>query len=69
MTRIRFEKVSIKGRKVWKDADGKRHQKTREFCQTINPFNLLDGRPKTHEEIMAEIKTECDAWEASPNPE
>ena len=34
-----FEKVAIRATKYWKDSTGKRRQKTKEFYQTINPYN------------------------------
>jgi hypothetical protein len=59
-----FEKVAIKARKRWKDpATGKSHQATREFSQTLNPFNTTAaGRQKSREQIMVEIKRERDLW-------
>ncbi len=68
--RVTFDKVSIKGTKYWKDENGKRHQKTKEFYQTINPFNKNpDGTVKTRQQIRSEIVAERNAWlkEATPS--
>jgi hypothetical protein len=63
MTTIRFEEVSLRARKRWKDADGKRHQETKKFFQTMNPFNkAADGWPKTRYQIMEELMTEREFW-------
>jgi len=63
MTRYVFQEVSVKGVFRWKDADGKPRQETRKFMQTINPFNKnARGQPKSHSEIMAEIRSERDLW-------
>jgi hypothetical protein len=60
--RIVFERVKLKGVKRWIDADGKKHQRTRTFEQTLNPYNLYAGRPKTRERILIELARECSAW-------
>ena len=61
--RYRFDEVSIKAVKRWKDESGKTRQQTRKFFQTINPFNKNeDGTIKTRDQIMVEIKAERDAW-------
>jgi hypothetical protein len=60
--RVTFDKVSIKAKRVWRE-NGKRRQETREFWQTINPFNKNDdGTRKTREQIMAELHAERLAW-------
>lgn len=57
-----FEKVSIKRVKRWVE-DGSNRQQTREFYQTISPFNVnADGSRKTREQIMVQIKAEADRW-------
>jgi hypothetical protein len=62
MTRVVFEKVSMKARKVWTE-HGKRRQQTKEFMQTISPFNKnLDGTQKTREQIIDELNVERKAW-------
>lgn len=61
--RIRFEEVSIKCKKAWIDASGKRRQRTKKFWQTISPFNRnADGLQKTREEIQREIERESVLW-------
>ena len=58
-----FQKVSVKGVKRWTDESGKKRQKTKEFWQTISPFNKrADGTPKTYIEILNAVKAERDAW-------
>jgi hypothetical protein len=65
MTTIRFREVSLRGVRRWKADDGKWHQKTKRFMQTINPFNKNKlGLPKSYEEIMSELIAERDAWYA-----
>ena len=60
---IRFEEVSVKATKHWKDAKGRHRQETRKFFQTLNPFNKnADGFMKSPQEIMTEICAERDAW-------
>lgn len=66
MTRIQFDKVSIKGVKHWRDSTGKKHQTTKQFWQTINPFNkTADGRVKGYTDILHELVAERDAWMAT----
>lgn len=61
--KVYFEEVSVKAVKRWVDENGKKHQQTKKFYQTINPFNKdKDGFPKNREQILAEIKAERDAW-------
>lgn len=61
---ITFEKVGIKATRRWRDKDGKKRQETKEFWQTISPFNKnTDGEPKTREEILVELREERNKWE------
>jgi len=61
-TQITFDKVSIKATRVWQE-NGRRRQQTREFMQTLNPFNKnRDGTVKTREQILTEINAERNAW-------
>ena len=63
MRRVTFEKVLVKSTKYWKDEHGKPRQKTKEFFQTVNPFNKnADGTVKSREEIRGEIVAERNAW-------
>lgn len=59
-----YQKVSVKGVHRWKDPEtGKPRQRTKEFYQTINPFNRMpDGSLKDHAQITKEINAERDAW-------
>jgi len=65
---VRFEEIRRKATRRWTDPGGKRHQETRIFSQTINPFNVKDGRPKTRAEIEAELDAERKAWLAMEVP-
>lgn len=61
--RYTFDEVSVKATKRWTDESGKKRQQTRNFFQTINPFNKNeDGTIKTRDQIMAEIKAERNVW-------
>lgn len=63
MTRVVFQEVAVKAVFRWRDADGKKHQETRKFRQTYNPFNKgADGAIKSREQIYAEVKRERDLW-------
>ena len=67
---VKYEEVSIKGVKRWVDAEGKKRQQTKKFYQTVNPFNRgTDGQPKSHAQIMIEIKAERDQWLSESNQE
>ena len=66
MTTIRFEQVSIKATRRWKE-NGKQRQETKVFMQTINPFNLDDsGKVKDRAQIERELLAERHAWLATP---
>lgn len=61
--RITFQEVSVKATRRWVDETGKKRQQTCTFMQTVNPFNKLpNGRQKSYDEILAEIRAERDAW-------
>jgi hypothetical protein len=61
--RIRFDEVAIRGVRRWIDENGKKHQETRKFYQTISPFNKgADGQPKSSAQILKEISAERSAW-------
>lgn len=63
MVTVRFREVAIRGTHRWKDTEGKWHQQTRRFWQTLSPFNRdADGDPKSAAQIMAEIQQERIAW-------
>ena len=57
-----FEKVSVKAVRRWVE-NGKKRQQTKEFYQTINPYNVnADGSVKSKSEILTEIKKEKAYW-------
>jgi hypothetical protein len=63
--RIVFEKVSIKAKKTVKCAGGcgRSRRLTKEFMQTINPFNKTKaGVVKTHDDIYPELQAAADKW-------
>ena len=65
--RLTFEEVRIKAVRRWTDSDGKRHQETKQFWQTLNPYNRnAVGLCKTRDEIRNELLTERAAWLAKP---
>jgi hypothetical protein len=65
---IRFQEVKLKAVRRWKE-NGKPHQETKVFMQTINPLNKnAAGEVKQWDEIMAELKVERDAWLRTPQP-
>lgn len=67
---VAFEKVSVKGLRRWVDCEGKKRQQTKEFYQTISPFNRdAEGNQKTYAQIMVEIKAERDNWLTKANQE
>lgn len=59
-----YQKVAVKGVHRWKDPEtGRPRQRTKEFFQTINPFNKMpDGTPKSYAQILKEVEAERDAW-------
>lgn len=58
-----YNEISVIAVKKWKDQDGKRHQKTMRFFQTVSPFNRNDsGAVKSRKEIMDEIMDERKKW-------
>ena len=64
--RITFEKISINAIKRGKCSCGKYLTRAKKFTQTLNPFNLKEGRPKTSVEIYAELSVQRDAWTIEP---
>jgi hypothetical protein len=66
--KVRFGEISVRGIRRWVDKDGKRHQQTCKFWQTLSPFNKgADGLPKTSQQIFAEVVAERDAWMKEQN--
>jgi hypothetical protein len=69
MTQIKFEEVT---RSVTKRVDcricGKKVTRSTTLSQTISPFNKdAGGRPKTREQIRAELKAEAETWQPHNN--
>jgi hypothetical protein len=61
--RITFDEIKVKGTRRWTDEEGKKRQQTRTFMQTVNPFNKhANGRQKSRDEIVTEVRAERDAW-------
>lgn len=65
---ITFEVVRLYGRKQVKcPTCGRRVTRSKEFSQTINPFNKnADGEPKNRYEILAELRQARDEWRKQP---
>jgi hypothetical protein len=65
--RVTFEEVGFKLKKTGKcPICDKRMVRTERFFQTLNPWNMLDGRPKTREEILEQERTKGAAWKNTP---
>lgn len=58
-----FEKVSCQGKKSFKCSCGRRCKRSKGFYQTLNPFNLYNGAPKSREQILIEIYRDRRLWE------
>jgi hypothetical protein len=58
-----FEEVKVQGKKSFKCSCGRRAKRSCWFYQTINPFNLHNGLPKTREQILIEIYRDKRLWE------
>ncbi|MBY6273545.1 MAG: hypothetical protein CW346_15210 [Bacillaceae bacterium] len=65
---VTFEVVRLYGRKQVKCQNcGRRVTRSKEFSQTINPFNKnADGEPKNRYEITAELRQEREEWLKQP---
>jgi hypothetical protein len=63
-----FSKVSIPVQKSTKCVDcGKSLRRQASLWQTLNPWNKMpDGRPKTREDILVELRAERERWRAQP---
>jgi hypothetical protein len=70
MNSVRFEQVSVTATRRWKDARGRKRQETKQFWQSINPWNVrADGLPKTRADILREVTEQRDDWlRATPAP-
>lgn len=61
--RVTFNEIAVKGTRRWVDETGRKRQQTRKFYQTVNPFNKnAEGHVKSRDEIVIEVRAECDAW-------
>ncbi len=66
MARIVFEKVSIRRTKKGKCRCGKMRTRSKEFWQTISPFNIHKGRQKSIQQIQVENEADARTWEKEP---
>jgi predicted unusual protein kinase regulating ubiquinone biosynthesis (AarF/ABC1/UbiB family) len=69
MPTYRFQEVPLYANKTVTcfGGCGKKLRRQRKFCQTINPFNKDEnGRPKTSQQIYAELSEEAKQWKAAP---
>lgn len=64
--KIAFDVVSVRATRIWRE-HGRRRQQTREFTQTVNPFNRdEDDNVKTRQQILVEVNAERAAWLKKP---
>jgi hypothetical protein len=64
---IRFEPVGLTARKSCKCAAcGKWLRRQRRFEQTLNPYNRVNGIPKSAGEILAEEHAKAAEWKQRP---
>lgn len=64
--RMTFDVVSVRATRIWRE-NGRRRQQTREFMQTLNPFNKDDdGNVKTRQQILVEINAARATWLKKP---
>ena len=68
MTSYHFQEISIRPQKRGKcSVCGKRRQRTKEFSQTLNPWNKNSkGHPKTWQEIDRELSAQASEWLKEP---
>lgn len=52
MTTVTFQEVARYAEKAGKCRCGKNRLRKRKFFQTVNPFNLVNGVPKTKDQIV-----------------
>ena len=69
---IKFEKVTLKGKKVIIDKNGKNKIKQKTFFQTINPWNkntsgLRIGLVKNADDILKELSEDIKIWKSNEN--
>ena len=64
---IRFQPVGFTTHKTVKCTGcGKRLKRQRRFEQTLNPYNRIDGIPKTAEQIFEEERAKAAEWKQKP---
>lgn len=62
-TTNRFDVVKITATFKWTDRAGKRRQRSKQFMQTINPYNRdSDGNVKTRGVILKELEGAAKLW-------
>lgn len=69
---IKFEKVTLKGKKVVTDENGKKKIKQKTFFQTINPWNknssgVRIGLIKNKDDILKELSEDIKIWKLNEN--
>ncbi|MFW9872336.1 MAG: hypothetical protein ACFFG0_04475 [Candidatus Thorarchaeota archaeon] len=57
-----YEEIEVKAIKFGNCLCGKKLKRSKTFTQTLNPFNLKDGRLKTRSEILYELEEEANKW-------
>jgi len=69
MPTYRFQEVPLYATKsiTCSGTCGKKVRRQRKFSQTLNPFNKdSEGRPKTVQQIYAELAEKAKKWEQEP---
>lgn len=61
---VTFQEVARYAEKRGKCKCGKNRLRKRKFYQTVSPFNLINGVPKTTDQMLDEIRAEIKAWQA-----
>ena len=69
---IKFEKVTLKGKKVIIDENGEKKIKQKTFFQTINPWNkntqgVRIGLIKNADDILKELSEDIKIWKSNEN--
>jgi hypothetical protein len=64
---IRFQPIGLTCYKNVRCAGcGKRLRRQRRFEQTVNPYNRINGIPKSAAEILAEERAKAAEWKQQP---
>lgn len=61
-----FERVEVWGGKTVKCKCGKKVKRAKTFCQTINPYNTINGAMKSRFQITEELIAQRDKWYKIP---